>query len=280
MLTHRSFFAECGNIVERLRPLFRTGECSVLLFLPLAHVFGRLVQIAPMMAPIKLGTVPDIKNLTDELAAFRPTLILGVPRVFEKVYNSARAKAQADGKGKIFDKAADTAIAYSRALDTPVGPVPRPEDQAQDVRQARLQQAARGRSAARASTRSPAAPRWASASGHFFRGIGFTVLEGYGLTESCAATAFNPWDRQKIGTVGQPLPGSVVRIADDGEVLLHGEHLFKEYWNNAGATAEALPTAGSTPATSAPSTRTATSGSPAARRRSSSRRAARTSPRP
>lgn len=91
----------------------------MLLFLPLAHVFGRLVQVAPMMAPIKLGCVPDIKNLTDELAAFRPTLILGVPRVFEKVYNSARAKAQADGKGKIFDKAADTAIAYSRALDTP-----------------------------------------------------------------------------------------------------------------------------------------------------------------
>ncbi|MFI1412917.1 AMP-dependent synthetase/ligase [Streptomyces sp. NPDC020707] len=122
VLTHRSFFAECGNIVERLRPLFRTGECSVLLFLPLAHVFGRLVQVAPMMAPIKLGMVPDIKNLTDELASFRPTLILGVPRVFEKVYNSARAKAQADGKGKIFDKAADTAIAYSRALDTTAGP--------------------------------------------------------------------------------------------------------------------------------------------------------------
>lgn len=143
VLTHRAFFAECGNIVERLRPLFRTGECSVLLFLPLAHVFGRLVQVAPMMAPIKLGCVPDIKNLTDELASFRPTLILGVPRVFEKVYNSARAKAQADGKGKIFDKAADTAIAYSRALDT-LGAVPRSEDQVQDVRQARLQQAARG----------------------------------------------------------------------------------------------------------------------------------------
>lgn len=119
VLTHRSFFAECGNVVERLRPLFRTGECSVLLFLPAAHVFGRLVEVASVMAPIKLGCVPDIKNLTDELASFRPTLILGVPRVFEKVYNSARAKAQADGKGKIFDKAANTAIAYSRALGTP-----------------------------------------------------------------------------------------------------------------------------------------------------------------
>jgi len=122
VLTHRSFFAECGNIVARLSPLFRTGECSVLLFLPVAHVFGRLVEVASLMAPIKLGHAPDIKHLTDELAAFRPTLILGVPRVFEKVYNSARAKAQADGKGKIFDKAADTAIEYSRALDTPSGP--------------------------------------------------------------------------------------------------------------------------------------------------------------
>lgn len=121
VLTHRAFFAECGNVVARLKPLFRTGECSVLLFLPAAHVFGRLVEIASVMAPIRLGCVPDIKNLTDELASFRPTLILGVPRVFEKVYNSARAKAQADGKGKIFDKAAHTAIAYSRALSTPQG---------------------------------------------------------------------------------------------------------------------------------------------------------------
>ncbi|WP_217146841.1 AMP-binding protein, partial [Streptomyces sp. AC627_RSS907] len=115
VLTHRSFFAECGNAVERLKPIFQTNESSVLLFLPVAHVFGRLVQVASVLAPIKLGHVADIKTLTDELAAFRPTLILGVPRVFEKVYNSARAKAQADGKGKIFDKAAECAIAYSRA---------------------------------------------------------------------------------------------------------------------------------------------------------------------
>ncbi|MGW5209948.1 AMP-dependent synthetase/ligase [Streptomyces sp. NPDC004051] len=239
VLTHRSFFAECGNIVERLRPLFRTGECSVLLFLPLAHVFGRLVQIAPMMAPIKLGCVPDIKQLTDELAAFRPTLILGVPRVFEKVYNSARAKAQADGKGRIFDQAADTAIAYSKALDTPSGPslALRVKHKVFDrLVYGKLRAVLGGRGEAAISGGAPLGERL----GHFFRGIGFTVLEGYGLTESCAATTFNPWDRPKIGTVGQPLPGSVVRIADDGEVLLHGEHLFKEYWNNPGATEEAL----------------------------------------
>ncbi|WP_199548450.1 long-chain fatty acid--CoA ligase [Streptomyces sp. N35] len=239
VLTHRSFFAECGNVVERLRPLFRTGECSVLLFLPLAHVFGRLVQVAPMMAPIKLGHVPDIKNLTDELASFRPTLILGVPRVFEKVYNSARAKAQADGKGKIFDKAADTAIAYSRALDTPSGPsfgLKLKYKTFDKLVYSKLRAVLGGRGEYAISGGAPLGERL----GHFFRGIGFTVLEGYGLTESCAATAFNPWDRQKIGTVGQPLPGSVIRIADDGEVLLHGEHLFAGYWNNEGATAEAL----------------------------------------
>ncbi|MBO1333358.1 long-chain fatty acid--CoA ligase [Streptomyces sp. VRA16 Mangrove soil] len=239
VLTHRSFFAECGNVVERLKPLFRTGECSVLLFLPVAHVFGRLVEVASLMAPIKLGHAPDIKNLTDELAAFRPTLILGVPRVFEKVYNSARAKAQADGKGKIFDKAAETAIEYSRALDTPKGAslaLKLKYKTFDKLVYSKLRAVLGGRGEYAISGGAPLGERL----GHFFRGIGFTVLEGYGLTESCAATAFNPWDRQKIGTVGQPLPGSVVRIADDGEVLLHGEHLFTGYWNNEGATEEAL----------------------------------------
>ncbi|WP_328376598.1 AMP-dependent synthetase/ligase [Streptomyces sp. NBC_01020] len=239
VLTHRSFFAECGNIVERLKPLFRSGECSVLLFLPAAHVFGRLVEVSSVMAPIKIGCVPDIKHLTDELASFRPTLILGVPRVFEKVYNSARAKAQADGKGKIFDKAANTAIAYSRALGTPQGPSAglRIKHKVFDrLVFSKLRAVLGGRGEYAISGGAPLGERL----GHFYRGIGFTVLEGYGLTESCAATAFNPWDRQKIGTVGQPLPGSVVRIADDGEVLLHGEHLFSGYWNNETATADAL----------------------------------------
>ncbi|MFF2011375.1 AMP-dependent synthetase/ligase [Streptomyces sp. NPDC058195] len=239
VLTHRSFFAECGNVVERLKPLFRTGECSVLLFLPAAHVFGRLVEVASVMAPIRLGCVPDIKHLTEELASFQPTLILGVPRVFEKVYNGARAKAQADGKGRIFDRAADTAIAYSRALDTRQGPSfgLRMKHKIFDrLVYGKLRAVLGGRGEHAISGGAPLGERL----GHFYRGIGFTVLEGYGLTESCAATAFNPWDRQKVGTVGQPLPGSVVRIADDGEVLLHGEHLFTGYWNNPAATAEAL----------------------------------------
>jgi long-chain acyl-CoA synthetase len=239
VLSHRSFFAECGNVVERLGPLFRTGHSSVLLFLPLAHVLGRLVEVCCVMAPIRLGLVSDIKTLTDDLQSFRPTLILGVPRVFEKVYNTARATAQAGGKGKIFDRAAATAIAYSRALDTEGGPGLR-------LRAAhrlydrlvyrRLRAVLGGRATHAISGGAPLGARL----GHFYRGIGFTVLEGYGLTEACAATAFNPWDRQKVGTVGQPLPGSTVRIADDGEVLLYGEHLFTGYWNNEPATAEAM----------------------------------------
>ncbi|OII62830.1 long-chain fatty acid--CoA ligase [Streptomyces sp. CC53] len=239
MLTHRSFFAECGNVVERLKPLFRTGESSVLLFLPAAHVFGRMVEVASVLAPIRLGCVPDIKNLTDDLASFRPTLILGVPRVFEKVYNSARAKAQADGKGRIFDRAAQTAIDYSRAKSRPGGPSLglRLKHKLFDVLvYGKLRAVLGGRCQYAISGGAPLGERL----GHFYSGIGFTVLEGYGLTESCAATAFNPWDRQKIGTVGQPLPGSKVRIDDDGEVLLHGEHIFTGYWKNEAATAEAL----------------------------------------
>ncbi|WP_031506542.1 AMP-dependent synthetase/ligase [Streptomyces megasporus] len=239
VLSHRAFFAECGNVVERLKPLFVTGQGSVLLFLPVAHVFGRMVQLASVMAPIRLGLSPDVKHLTDDLAGFRPTLILGVPRVFEKVYNSARAKARAEGKGKIFDRAAETAIAYSRALDAPSGPSLglRLKHRLFDkLVYGKLRAVLGGRATHAISGGAPLGERL----GHFYRGIGFTVLEGYGLTESCAATAFNPYDRPKIGTVGQPLPGSAIRIAEDGEVLLRGEHLFSGYWNNEAATAEAM----------------------------------------
>ncbi|MDH6575107.1 AMP-dependent synthetase/ligase [Kitasatospora sp. MAP5-34] len=237
-LTHGNFMAELGNVTARLEPLFRTGESSVLLFLPLAHVLGRIAEIAAAIAPIKLGHVSDIKDVTAELASFRPTLILGVPRVFEKVYNSARAKAQADGKGKIFDQAADTAIAYSRALDQGgASLVLKFKHKVFDrLVYSKLRAALGGRATHAISGGAPLGERL----GHFYRGIGFTVLEGYGLTETCAATAFNPHDKPKIGTVGQPLPGSSVRIADDGEVLLKGPQVFTGYWNNPAATAEAL----------------------------------------
>ncbi|MFB7663459.1 AMP-dependent synthetase/ligase [Kitasatospora sp. NPDC056138] len=237
-LTHANFLAELGNVTNRLEPLFRTGESSVLLFLPLAHVLGRIAEIAAAITPIKLGHVSDIKDVTAELASFRPTLILGVPRVFEKVYNTARTKAQADGKGKIFDRAADTAIAYSRALDQGgPGLVLRIKHAVFDkLVYSKLRAALGGRATHAISGGAPLGERL----GHFYRGIGFTVLEGYGLTETCAATAFNPHDLTKIGTVGQPLPGSAVRIAEDGEVMFKGPQVFAGYWNNPAATAEVL----------------------------------------
>ncbi|MEU6095072.1 AMP-dependent synthetase/ligase [Streptomyces sp. NPDC047079] len=238
VLTHRNFLAECGNTIARMKPIF-AEDSSVLLFLPLAHVLGRVVEVGAMMAPVKLGHVSDVKDVTDELASFRPTFLLGVPRVFEKVYNSARAQARASGKGKIFDQAVDTAIEYSKALETPSGPgFPlRLRHKLFDrLVYGRLRAVLGGRARHAISGGAPLGERL----GHFYRGLGFTVLEGYGLAESCAATTLNPWDRQKIGTVGLPLPCSTVRIAEDGEVLLRGEHLFRGYWNNEKATTASL----------------------------------------
>ena len=237
-LTHSNFMSELGNITARMRPLFRSGDASVLLFLPQAHVLARIAEIAAVMAPVRIGHLPDIKDVVAELANFRPTLILGVPRVFEKVYNSARAKAQAEGKVKIFDRAAEVAIGYSRAQDT--GRIPLGLKLQHKLFDAlvysKLRAALGGRATHAISGGAPLGERL----GHFFRGVGFTVLEGYGLTETCAATAFNPYDEPRIGSVGQPLPSSAVRIADDGEVLLKGPQVFTGYWENPAATAEVL----------------------------------------
>ncbi|MFY1675636.1 MULTISPECIES: AMP-dependent synthetase/ligase [unclassified Streptomyces] len=238
VLTHRNFLAECGNTIARNTPLFRE-DSSVLLFLPLAHVLARVVEVGAMMAPVKLGHAGDLKNLTEELAQFRPTFLLGVPRVFEKVYNSARAQARAGGKERIFEMAADTAIAYSRALETPSGPglgLKLRHAVADRLVFGRLRAALGGRSTHAISGGAALGERL----GHFYRGLGLTVLEGYGLAESCAATTLNPWDRQKIGTVGLPLPCSSVKIAEDGEILLRGDNVFQGYWNNEEATRTAL----------------------------------------
>ncbi|MEU1998903.1 long-chain fatty acid--CoA ligase [Nocardia gamkensis] len=237
-LTHGNFLAELGNITARLPALFRTGESSVLLFLPLAHVLGRIAEVAAAYVPVDIAHVSDVKDVTAELGAFRPTLILGVPRVFEKVYNTARAKAALAHRERVFDVAATTAIAYSRARDG--GRIPL----ALRIRRAlfdqlvyrRLRAALGGRATHAISGGAPLGERL----GHFYRGVGFTVLEGYGLTETCAAATFNPDDRPKLGTVGQPLPGSSVRIDDDGEILLRGPNVFTGYWNNPRATAESF----------------------------------------
>ncbi|HEY7175938.1 MAG TPA: AMP-dependent synthetase/ligase [Micromonosporaceae bacterium] len=238
VLTHRNMYSDIANAIPGLPNLFREGA-STLLFLPLAHSFARLIQIGVVTGRVRTRHTADVKALVDELAAFQPTFVLAVPRVFEKVYNTARQRAHADGKGAIFDRADRTAVAYSESLDTSNGPGiglrwrHRLFDR---LVYGRLRAALGGRCTAAISGGAPLGPRLA----HFFRGIGVTVFEGYGLTETSPAAAVNLEHAIKLGTVGRPLPGVTIRIADDGEVLINGDLVFPGYWNNAAATEEAI----------------------------------------
>ncbi|GAA3521663.1 AMP-dependent synthetase/ligase [Nocardioides daeguensis] len=239
MLTHDNFQTELGVAVAELEQLFDAEGASTLLFLPLAHVFARIIQVGCVKSRTRLGHSADIKNLLPQLATFQPTFILAVPRVFEKVFNTASQKATADGKGKIFDRAAETAIAWSRALDGG-GRVPLRVRAQHAVFSrlvyGRLRAALGGACELALSGGAPLGDRL----GHFYRGVGITVLEGYGLTETTAALTVNLPDAQKVGSVGRPMPGTAVRIADDGELLFRGGQVFTGYWNNPEATAEAI----------------------------------------
>jgi len=243
-LTHLNFLSEVGNIVyargeeSGLSELFQEPDASTLLFLPLAHVFARAIEVGCVMARGRVGHTADVKNLIADLKAFQPTFILSVPRVFEKVYNSAEQSAEAAGKGKIFHAAADTAIAYSEALDDGgPGLGLRAKHAIFDkLVYVKLRAALGGKTRWSVSGGAPLGARL----GHFFRGIGLTIVEGYGLTETTAAIAVNRPDRNRIGTVGRPMPGVTIRIADDGEVLAKGDVVFRGYFNNDAATAEAF----------------------------------------
>jgi long-chain acyl-CoA synthetase len=221
-----------------LEELFETEDASTLLFLPLAHVFARIIQIGCIKQGTKLSHSADIKNLVDDFAAFKPTFILAVPRVFERVFNTASQKAIADGKGRIFNQAASVAVAYSQALDrSGPGPFLRVRHSLFDkLVYRKMRDALGGRTTYAVSGGAPLGERLA----HFFRGIGVTVLEGYGLTETTAALTVNKPSAMRIGTVGQPLPGTSVRVADDGELSFKGGQVFPGYWHNDQATAETL----------------------------------------
>ncbi len=238
MLTHGNFMFELEVAVEELDELFGAGGASTLLFLPLAHVFARIIQIGCVKSRTRVGHSSDITNLLRDLQAFRPTFILAVPRVFEKVFNTASQNATADGRGKIFDRAAETAIAYSRGLDKGRVPLNVRAQHAAFSRlvYGKLRAALGGRCAHAVSGGAPLGERL----GHFYRGIGLTVLEGYGLTETTAALTVNLPGAHKVGTVGRPLPGTAVRIADDGELLFLGGQVFAGYWGDEAATREAL----------------------------------------
>ena len=241
-LTHGNFQFELAVATEELNELFAPsaeegGGPSTLLFLPLAHVFARIIQVGCVKAGVRMGHSADIKSLLDDFASFEPTFILAVPRVFEKVFNSASQRAIADGRGRIFSRAADVAIAWSRGLET--GKIPlsvRAQHRVFDrLVYARLRNALGGRCAYAFSGGAPLGDRL----GHFYRGVGVNVLEGYGLTETTAALTANLPDAQKVGTVGRPLPGTAVRVAADGELLFRGGQVFAGYWHDDTATAEA-----------------------------------------
>ena len=239
VLTHGNLLFEAGNAVNFLNTVFRgdDGEQpSTLLFLPLAHVFARIIHLGSMYARAKLGHCSDAKRVVEELGSFKPTFILSVPRVFEKVYNSASLKAHSDGKGKIFDAAAATAIAWSEAHES--GRVPTGLNLKHKLFDrlvyGKLRAALGGRTKYAISGGAPLGARLT----HFFRGIGLFVCEGYGLTETAPAVAVNPYPNAKAGTVGTPVPGTTIRIADDGEILIKGRQVFSGYWNNEEASKE------------------------------------------
>jgi len=237
-LTHDNFMALAENAVRRLEQVVSAEHASTLLFLPLAHVFARFIQVLCVSGEARMGHSADIKNLLSDFADFKPTFILSVPRVFEKIYNSAEQKATAEGKGKIFQSAAETAISWSTALDSGRPGLGLRARHALFDRlvYAKLRAAMGGNVMYAVSGGAPLGTRL----GHFFRGIGVTVLEGYGLTETTAPATVNIPEKVKIGTVGPPLPGVGIRIADDGEVLIRGNNVFTSYNNNEEATSAAV----------------------------------------
>jgi long-chain acyl-CoA synthetase len=237
-LTHENLLSCVRNaFLGPLTEVVGAPDPSTLLFLPLAHVFARIIQVGCMEGGVVLGHCGDISALLPALGSFRPTFILAVPRVFEKVYNGAEEKATSDGRGGIFGRAARTAVDYSIALDSPGRPGLRlrAEHALFDrLVYGKLRAALGGRVRYAISGGAALSDRLC----HFFRGIGVVVLQGYGLTETTAAATVNRPDRNKIGTVGQPLPGAAIKIGDDGEVLIGGPTVFPGYWQNEAATRE------------------------------------------
>ena len=238
-LTHANLLSESHGIRETsLKVLLHEGS-RTLMFLPLAHVLARAVSIAAFDAGTTVGHTSDIPNLVPTFGTFQPDFILSVPRVFEKVYNTAKLKAHADGKGRIFDAAAETAIAWSEAKDSSAGAglALRIKHALFDrLVYAKLRNALGGRCQLAISGGAPLGARL----GHFYRGIGIPIYEGYGLTETSAAFAVNTIGNQRVGSVGRPLPGNSVRIADDGEIQMRGPVVFAGYWRNDDASAESL----------------------------------------
>lgn len=237
-LTHENFLACAKNTAAALPDVVGVPGASTLLFLPLAHVFARLIEVLCVTANVKLAHTATITDLSGKLQSFQPTFLLAVPRVFEKIFITAQQRATADGKGAIFERATNIAIAYSKGMAAGRIPISVKAQHAvfDKLVYEKLRKATGGHVQWAVSGGAPLGERL----GHFFRGIGVTILEGYGLTETTAPATVNTPSNIDIGSVGIPLPGCSVRIADDGEVLLRGPNIFLAYHNDPVSTAEAF----------------------------------------
>ena len=238
MLTHGNLMSESDNLIAGIPEIFAVPGASTLLFLPLAHVFGRMIQVAMIRSRVTIGHCPNPAFLLKEMASFKPTFLLAVPRVFEKVFNGSSTKAHNAGKlsGLIFDRATNVAIEYSQAISVnKISIALRARHAIYDrLVYSKLRAAMGGRVTHAISGGASLGERL----GHYFRGLGLTVLEGYGLTETTAGSSLNIPGAIKIGSVGRPVFGTAVRLADDGEIELKGPHIFKGYWQNTEATSQ------------------------------------------
>lgn len=236
-LTHSNFVELCRNVGIQLDEVLRDG--SLLLFITTAHIFARFISILSVHAGVRVGHQPDTSQLLPAMATFKPTFLLAVPRVFEKVYNGAEQRAEGDGRGKIFRRAAAVAVKHSQLLEAgekiPFGLAVQFALFDRLV-YAKLRAAMGGNVRFAVSGSAPLGPRL----GHFYHSLGITILEGYGLTETTAPATVNLPKTAKIGTVGPAIAGVGIRIADDGEVQVRGVNVFREYWNNPEATAAAF----------------------------------------
>jgi long-chain acyl-CoA synthetase len=238
VLTHANFLETSRNSAVALKEVLTHPEgASTLLFITTAHVFARFITVLCVHAGVRVGHQSDTKTLLPALGSFQPTFLLAVPRVFEKVYNSAQQKAVAGGKGKIFDSAAHVAVEHSKLVQAgssiPLGM--RIKFALFDkLVYSKLRTAMGGKVVWAVSGSAPLG----SHLGHFFKSLGIVILEGYGLTETTAPATVGLATRAKIGTVGPPLPGVSVRVMDDGEIEVKGVNVFKEYWKNPEATAD------------------------------------------
>ena len=241
ILTHSNFVELVRNAQVAMSDVVNT-KSSTLLFITTAHIFARYISVLAVSGGVKIGHQADTKQLLPSLGTFKPTFLLAVPRVFEKVYNSAEQKAEAGGKGAIFRKAADTAVAFSKALDA--GHVPLGLKLQFGIFDrlvlSKLRAAMGGRVEYAVSGSAPLSTRL----GHFYRSMGIRILEGYGLTETTAPATINLTTKFKIGSVGPALPGVGIRISDDGEVQVSGINVFDGYWKNEEATKEAFTSDG------------------------------------